>query len=60
VSEVTVDDEDVLDVMAEDENIEDEEKQDVDEEREVSDNDWCENTYFPIRFLCSSFNRLHR
>jgi hypothetical protein len=35
VSEVTVDDEDVLDVMAEDENIDDEEKQDVDEEREV-------------------------
>ena len=35
MSEVTVDDEDVLDVMAEDENIDDEEKQDVDEEREV-------------------------
>ena len=40
MSEVTEagDDDDVLDVMAEDENIDDEDKQeDVEEEREVSD-----------------------
>ena len=37
MTEVNVDDEDVLDVMAEDENIDDEDKQDDDEEeREVS------------------------